>query len=264
MREETPSRIEALSVRGLAGKRDYVRSLEQRTDEQSLALLVECLSDESGYLRQLAEGALAKLGERGGQTEAAAGALLLPVLRQGLWYARASAARALGGLAHTPAAGALLGLCDDRVDSVAREAAAALSAIGAHGGTARIAWELHRLPPERRASRLETLRAHDAALAARVERLLTAEKLMTHPDPDGLRDDASLVRAWEERTWREERKVEGGKMEGVKMEGATEGAKAEGAKAEGEKNVTAPGEAQPVRTIGVPLPATSGADASAR
>src|SRR5580765_1321456 len=131
MKEETAGRVhEALSARGLAGKRDYVRSLEQRQDEQGLALLVECLSDESGYLRGLAEVVLAKLGERGGPP-------LLPLLRQGLWYARASAARALGGMAYAPAAGALLELTEDPVDSVAREAAAALAAIGAHGGAAR-------------------------------------------------------------------------------------------------------------------------------
>ena len=205
-RERTNDRVhEALSTRGLAGKRDYVRSLEQRADEQGLALLVECLGDESGYLRQLAEGALAKLAER--DTHAAtAGALLLPLLKQGLWYARASAARALGGIAYAPAAGPLLAMCEDSVDSVAREAAAALAAIGAHGGATRIAWELHRMPPERRTARLAKLRARDAALAERVERSLAADRLMAHPDPDGLRDDASLVRAWEERTWREEQR----------------------------------------------------------
>jgi len=206
MRDETTGRVhEPLSSRGLAGKRDYVRSLEQRRDEQALTLLVECLSDESGYLRELAEAALAKTGERGGQP-AAAGALLLPLLRGGLWYARASAARALGGMAYAPAASALLELSEDRVDSVAREAAAALARIGANGGAARIAWELHRAPPERRGAWCDRLRGRDGALADRVQRLLAAERLMAHPDPDGLRDDASLVRAWEERTWREEQK----------------------------------------------------------
>jgi HEAT repeat protein len=208
VKEETAGRIhEALSSRGLAGKRDYVRSLEQRRDEQALPLLVECLSDESGYLRELAEAALAKLGERSGPGGAAtAGALLLPLLRGGLWYARASAARALGGMAYAPAALTLLEVSEDRVDSVAREAAAALARIGANGGAARIAWELHRAPVERRGAWLARLRARDAALADRVERLLGAERLMSHPDPDGLRDDAQLVRAWEERTWREEQK----------------------------------------------------------
>ena len=229
MKEETAGRVhEALSARGLAGKRDYVRSLEQRQDEQGLTLLVECLSDESGYLRELAEAALAKIGERGGPP-------LLPLLRQGLWYARSSAARALGGMAYAPGAGALLELVEDRVDAVAREAAAALAAIGAHGGAARIAWELHRAPAERRAARLQRLRARDVTLALRVERLLGAEHLMAHPDPDGLRDDAPLVRAWEERTWRED-----------------------------QKKGSAPVEAQPPRPVGTPDPAASGADASAR
>jgi HEAT repeat protein len=197
---------EVLSARGFAGKRDYVRSLAQRQDEQGITLLIECLSDESGYLRELAEAALTKLGERGPAAAATAGALQVPLLRQGLWYARASAARALGGMAYAPASGPLLAMCEDCVDSVAREAAAALAAIGAHGGAARIAWELHRLPAERRAHRLDRLRTRDGALADRVERWLGVERLMAHPDPDGLRDDAPLVRAWEERTWREEQK----------------------------------------------------------
>jgi len=196
--EENNGRVqEALSARGLAGKRDYVRSLEQRRDPQALTLLVECLSDESGYLRELAEAALAKHGEQGGPA-------LLPLLRGGLWYARTSAARTLGRMAYAPGAAALLGICDDRVDSVAGEALAALTAIGGRGGGARIAWEIHRAPAERRAAWLSRLRARDAALTQRVERLLGAERLMAHPDPDQLRDDAPLVRTWEERTWREE------------------------------------------------------------
>ena len=199
--EEMAGRVqEALSARGLAGKRDYVRSLEQRRDEQAVALLVGCLSDESGYLRELAEAALTTLGDRGGP-------LLLPLLRQGLWFARASAARTLGRMYYAPAAGELLGMCEDRVDYVAREAATALATIGRHGGGARIAWELHHVPAERRRTRLERLRARDAALADRVERLLRAERLMTHPDPDQLRDDAPLVRVWEERTWREQQRI---------------------------------------------------------
>jgi HEAT repeat protein len=204
--EDKPGRVhEPPSARGLAGKRDYVRSLEQRRDEQAVILLVDCLRDESGYLRELAEAALAKLGEHDDRT-ASAGAQLLPLLRQGLWYARVSAARALAGLVYLPAAGPLLAMAEDDVDAVAREAAATLAAIGAHGGAARIAWELHRMPDERRTVRLGRLRARDSALAARVLRLLTAERIMSHPDPDQLRDDAPIVRAWEERTWREEQK----------------------------------------------------------
>ena len=78
--------FDAMSARGLAGKRDYVRSLEQRRDEEALSLLVECLCDESWYLRELAENALLRLGMHAGEA-------LLPLLEQGLWFSRVSAAR---------------------------------------------------------------------------------------------------------------------------------------------------------------------------
>lgn len=75
--------FDAMSARGLAGKRDYVRSLEQRRDEEAMSLLVECLCDESWYLRELAETALLRLGDHAGET-------LLPLLEQGLWFSRVS------------------------------------------------------------------------------------------------------------------------------------------------------------------------------
>ena len=37
--------LDALNSRGLAGKREYVRGLEQRRDDEALSLLVECLCD---------------------------------------------------------------------------------------------------------------------------------------------------------------------------------------------------------------------------
>src|SRR5262249_43974381 len=195
MRDDPAAKVhEALNARGLAGKRDYVRSLEQRKDPQALTLLVECLSDESGYLRELAEAALAKLGER----EPQAGAALLPLLKHGLWFARASAARGLGRMAYAPGAGALLELTEDPVASGAR------GAVASHGSAVGIAWELHRTPDDRRAARLAKLRAREAALADRVVRLLRADRLMSQPAPDSLRDDAPHVRAWEEKSWREE------------------------------------------------------------
>ncbi len=55
---------DALASRGLTGKRDYVRSLEQRSDAEAMSLLVECLCDESWYLRELAEEALGRIGVR--------------------------------------------------------------------------------------------------------------------------------------------------------------------------------------------------------
>ncbi len=183
--------LDALSIRGLAGKRDYVRSLEQRRDPEAMSLLAECLCDESSYLRDLAEAALLQMGERGA-------AAVVPLLGQGLWFSRASAARLLGRLGHAPAAAGLLGLTGDSVETVVREAYAALATLAQRGGAARIAWELHRAAPERRLDRLARLQAVDRPAADRVERLLRSENLMTQADPDVLRDDAPLVRETEE------------------------------------------------------------------
>jgi hypothetical protein len=174
MRDDASGKVqEALNARGLAGKRDYVRSLEQRRDAQALTLLVECLSDESGYLRELAETALAKLGEPG------AGPALLPLLKQGLWFARASAARALGKMVYMAGLGALLEQTEDRVESVAREA----ETDPRHGGprAAPCAWPgSPPAPPERHVAARPSARA-DKAAAERIERLLAADKLMTDP-----------------------------------------------------------------------------------
>jgi HEAT repeat protein len=182
---------DVLSSRGLAGKRDYVRSLEQRRDAEALSLLVECLCDESWYLRELAEAALLTLGERSGPA-------LVPLLGQGLWFSRASAARVLGQLGYRPAAGPLVRLSLDRAETVAREAFLALAALALRGGAARLAWEVYRLAPERRPDWMARMRATDRVVAQRLERLLTIEALMSQADPDVLRDDAPLVRANEE------------------------------------------------------------------
>ena len=182
---------DATSTRGLAGKRDYVRSLEHRRDDEALTLLVECLCEESWYLRELAEAALLRQGER-------CGATIVPLLGQGLWFSRTSAARVLGLMGFGPAAGPLLRLTDDSVETVVREAYAAVSELGHRGGSARLAWELHRLTPERRAEKVARLALTDRPLASRLERLLMAEALMSQTDPETLRDDAPAVRACEE------------------------------------------------------------------
>ena len=183
--------FDAMSARGLAGKRDYVRSLEQRRDEEALSLLVECLCDESWYLRELAENALLRLGMHAGEA-------LLPLLEQGLWFSRVSAARVVGRLGYGPAAGGLLRLCADKNASVVQAARSALAELAHRGGSVRIAWELHRLAPERRRAMLELLLTMDKPLHERLERMLRNEELMTNDDPDDLRDDSELVRASEE------------------------------------------------------------------
>ena len=183
--------LDAMNARGLAGKRDYVRSLEQRRDEEAMSLLVECLCDESWYLRELAEHALLRLGDRAGET-------LLPLLEQGLWYSRASAARVLGRLGYRPAAAGLLRLLEDSVVTVTKAAEASLADLAHRGGSVRIAWELHRREPEVRRVLVARLGALDRPLGERLERMLRNDELMTNEDPDDLRDDSDLVRASEE------------------------------------------------------------------
>jgi len=182
---------DAMNARGLAGKRDYVRSLEQRRDDEAMSLLVECLCDESWYLRDLAEHALLRLGDRAGET-------LLPILEQGLWFSRSSAARVLGRLGYRPAAAGLLRLATDMNATVAQAAGAALVELAHRGGSVRIAWELHRDSPERRRELLDRMGALDRPLLERLERMLRNDELMTGVDPDDLRDDSVLVRASEE------------------------------------------------------------------
>ena len=87
MSEDKPPQTrtyDALNTRNLAAKREYVRGLEQRRDPEAISLLVECLCDESWFLRQLAEQAFLRLGAEGA-------AVLLPLLEQGLWFTRSSA-----------------------------------------------------------------------------------------------------------------------------------------------------------------------------
>ena len=137
-----------LNTRGLATKREYVRELVMRRDAQALSLLVECLCDESWYLRDLAEEAFLGLEEGGA-------AVLLPMLEQGLWFTRLSSARVLGKLAYRPAVPALFRLTDDANATVADAARDALVLIGAQRGAIRLAQELHRMPPDVRRRRVD-------------------------------------------------------------------------------------------------------------
>lgn len=183
--------FDALNARSLAAKREYVRSLEQRKDSEALSLLVECLCDESWYLRELAEQSFLRLG-------ATAAGELLPLLEQGLWFTRTSAAGILGRLGYGPAVPGLLRLTEDANRTVAEAARNALVQIGRQAGAVRIAHALHRLTPETRRKRLEELAARERELTQRVERLLDNEELMTVEDEDLLSDENPVVRASEE------------------------------------------------------------------
>ncbi|HEY2956208.1 MAG TPA: hypothetical protein VGK89_13300 [Candidatus Eisenbacteria bacterium] len=173
--------LDALNARGLTAKREYVRGLEQRRDPEALSLLVECLCDESWFLRDLAEQAFFRMGvEQVGE--------LLPLLQGGLWYTRLSAARLLGRLGYRPAVPSLVALCDDPNASVALAAREAVLAVARQRGSSRVAHALHRLPPERRRRRLAEIADKDRALAKSLERMFGDVDLMEAADPDRLVD----------------------------------------------------------------------------
>ena len=184
--------FDALNSRGLTGKREYVRGLEQRADAEALSLLVECLCDESWYLRDQAEGALSRLGPEVAR-------VLLPLLEQGLWFTRTSAARVLGGFGHRPAVPGLLRLAEDANETVADAARDALVAVGRAGGSISLAQALHGLPPDVRRRRFDEIAALDPHLGERVERMMRNEELMSAEGGEALSDESAVVRASEER-----------------------------------------------------------------
>ena len=183
--------LDVLNARGLTAKREYVRGLEQRHDDEALSLLVECLCDESWYLRDLAEEAFLRLGEDGAR-------VLLPLLEQGLWYTRASGARVVGRMGHRPAVPVLVRMVEDSNATVAQSAREALVEIARRGGASRVAHEIFRLGPEVRRRRLDELQRLDRAVAERIERLTRKDELMSVENADGLSDDSAVVRASEE------------------------------------------------------------------
>jgi len=183
--------VDVLNFRALNAKRDYVRDLVNRDDGEALSLLVECLCDESGYLRDLAEVALPKLGDRGANA-------VLPLLESGLWFTRVSSVRVLGRMGFKAAVPALLRLTEDANRTVADAAREALVAIGHQGGSARIAHAIYRLPPDARRRLLDELIVRDRSLADRIDRLTRSEELMNVSDGAQLSDDSTAVRATEE------------------------------------------------------------------
>ena len=183
--------LDVLNARGLTAKREYVRGLEQRHDDEALSLLVECLCDESWYLRDLAEQAFLRLGDEGAR-------VLLPLLADGLWFTRSSSARVVGRMGHRPAVPLLLRMARDSNATVAQSAREALVEIGRRGGASRIAREIHALEPDLRRRHVAELQAIDRQVADRVEGLMRKEELMSVEDPDGLSDDSPVVRASEE------------------------------------------------------------------
>jgi HEAT repeat protein len=172
-------------------KREYVLGLEQRADAEALSLLVECLCDESWYLRELAEGAFLRLGSPHVE-------VLLPLLEDGLWYTRTSVARIVGRLGERRGVPALLRLCSDPNETVVEQAQEALVEIGRSKGSFRLAHALHGLPPDGRRARMTELARRDRALAERLQRMMDNDELMAAADPESMADDHPLIRATEE------------------------------------------------------------------
>jgi HEAT repeat protein len=179
--------FDAFSPRGLAGKREYVQDLEKRGDAEARALLVACLADESGYLRDLAEAALVRLG--------AEPAPVLPLLSSGLWYSKVSAARTLGRLGARGAAPALIGLLRDANQSVRRAGAEALALLARGDGLLAVARAIHRSGDENRARALREVSSGDRELESRLEALLRDREAMEASDEELLSQDADVVRA---------------------------------------------------------------------
>jgi len=182
---------DALNTRSLAAKREAVRELELRGDDAAIAELVECLRDESWYLRDLSEAALVRLGHRAGRA-------LRPLLAQGLWFTRTSAARIIGRIGDGDAVPALFELTADANHTVGAAALEALLAIGQQRGAIRLAHALHRMPPDQRAQRLDDLQQRDAVLGERLRKFMKSDDLMSVDDASALTDDHHAVVASED------------------------------------------------------------------
>ena len=163
--------FDALSPRGLAGKREYVLDLERKGDSGAVLLLVECLADESGYLRDLAAAALVRLG--------APIAPILPLLSSGLWYTRSSAVRTLGRLGAREAAVPLANLLSDANHAVRLDAIEAMAAIARGGSDVHVARALFARSDAERAWAVRDMRARDTEIANRLDALFRDRDLMS-------------------------------------------------------------------------------------
>lgn len=186
--------LDAMQVRSLEGKKEYVASLEERGDEQALSLLVECLCDESAYLRDLAEEALGRLGDRAVE-------VLTPHLTSGLWFTRASVARVLGGLGAREAIPDLVMMTDDGNRAVAEAARAALVRVAAAGHSVSVARALFHASSELRQQVLAGAEQEGGTLGTQLARALSDRELMTASEEEVLREDSSALGAHDRVEW---------------------------------------------------------------
>lgn len=122
MKEEEPDGakiLERLRLKNLTGKKNLIEDLKKRKSQRSVSLLVEMLQDESWYLREQAVQALSEAGEEAREP-------VLNVLKDGLWYARAAAAKVLGRIGGSNAVERLIDCLLDSNMTVQGAAAAAM------------------------------------------------------------------------------------------------------------------------------------------
>jgi HEAT repeat protein len=186
--------LEAMQVRSLEGKKEYVASLEARGDEQALSLLVECLCDESGFLRDLAERALIRLGP--GAVD-----VLLPHLTQGLWFTRTSVARVLGEIGAREALPGLVEMAGDANRAVAESACSAMIRVALAGHVVSVARALHRAPSGVAEEILAGAESAQAGLAAQLQRVLSDRELMTAREDELLSETPGSFGAQEGVEW---------------------------------------------------------------
>ena len=186
--------LDDLQMKSLEGKREYVASLRERDDEQALSLLVECLCDESSYLRKLAEGALIEKGIS--NTE-----VLLPHLTQGLWYTRASVARIVGRLGVREALPGLMLTAADGNREVCDAAADALAEVAASGHAVSVARSLFNAPRPLTDRVLDRAERAGSGLSGQLHRLMEDRELMTAREEELLRDDILAAEAQDNLEW---------------------------------------------------------------
>jgi HEAT repeat protein len=159
---ESGRTLEALRRKNLEGKRLFIEELRRQKTTKSVSLLLEILCDESWFLRELAIGALVESG----------GLAIEPlrrVLKSGLWYTRAAAARALGRSGDGPSASDILVLLDEPNRTVREAAVDAVQALAANAGTEALSAALADSARERRMNRLSLIGHVAPDLASRLE-----------------------------------------------------------------------------------------------
>lgn len=174
----TPAQfLETLERSHFEDRRRHVLSLGEEKTERSIRILCEVLQGDSWYLRDLAVISLARIGEP-------AVTMLRPLVYAGLWYTRASAARALGLMEHRESLPDLVNLLYDSNHTVRENCLASIADLvraGEARETARLFWN----QGARRADELKRL-----LLAVHPEAGTRVAELLADPD-SFLHEDAA-------------------------------------------------------------------------